>query len=64
MGPRLTVVFLTFSVPAQGGGGARDTRPPPRVQRMLCPTNTSVQTVFFWDLINWVPGLATRLIRY
>ena len=26
--------------------------PPPLVQRTLCPTNTSVRTVFFEDLIN------------
>ena len=31
---------------------------------MPCPTNTSVGTVFFWDLINWVPGLGAKLIRY
>ena len=24
--------------------------PPPRVQRMPCPTNTSVRTIIFWDL--------------
>ena len=28
------------------------TPPPPCVQRTLCPTNTSVWTVFFWDLID------------
>ena len=35
--------------------------PPPRVRRMPCPTNTSVRTVFFEDLIsyglNYVQGL-------
>ena len=31
--------------------------PPPRVQRTACPTNTSVRTVFFEDLIvRWIWG--------
>ena len=38
--------------------------PPPRVQRLRCPTNTSVRTVFFGDLINLVRGLGTELIGY
>ena len=35
-----------------------------RVQRMPCPTNTSVRIVFFWDLIHEVPGLHTELMEY
>ena len=30
----------------------RGNPPPPRVQRMPCPTNISVRTVIFWDPIN------------
>ena len=37
---------------------------PPHVQRMPCPTNTSVRAVIFWDLINEGPGLGTELIEY
>ena len=36
----------------------------PLVQRMPCPTNTSVRTVIFLDLFNGVPGLGTELMRY
>ena len=32
----------------------------PRVQRMPCPTNTSVQTVLLADLIHWVPFIGYR----
>ena len=31
---------------------------------MHCPTNTSVRTVIFWDLINEGPGFGNELIRY
>ena len=46
----------TFRVP----GELLFRTPPPRVQRMPCPTNTSVRTVFFEDqnnyVLNYVPG--------
>ena len=52
-----------------GGGGAetasypQHTPPPPRVQRMPCPTSTSVRTVFFFRTeIIWVSGSGTEFI--
>ena len=36
----------------------------PHVQRMPCPTNTSVQTIVFWDRRNLVPGLGIEFIEY
>ena len=35
--------------------------PPPRVQRMHCPTNTAVRTVIFWSLVDEAPGVGTEL---
>ena len=41
--------------------------PPPGVQRMPCPTNTSVQIVFFEDIINYVlnyvPGFRIEVFK-
>ena len=38
---------------------------PPPVQRMACPTNTSVRTVFLEDIINYVlnyvPGFRIKV---
>ena len=51
MGPRLTVVFLTFSVPAQGGGGCQRYPPPPP-----CPTNAVSNKHFRSDRIFLGPN--------
>ena len=56
VGPKLN--RLTFLISNSGSP------PPPPVQRMVCPTNTSVWTVFFWDPIHWGPGLGTESIGY
>ena len=36
--------------------------PPPRAQRMRCPTNTSVRTVLSWNQISEAPGVGTEFI--
>ena len=38
--------------------------PPPFVRQMPSTTNTSVGTVIFWDLLNWVLDWGTDLIGY
>ena len=47
------------------GGGCKLLYPPPCVQRMPCPTNTSIRTVFFEDIIsymlNYVPGFRIKV---
>ena len=48
----------------QSDTGALCQPPPPSVQRMPWPTNTSARTVLFWGLIHWLPGLSTEFMRY
>ena len=60
-GPRLAIAAATL------GMVCPYPPPPPGVQRMPCPTNTSVQTVFFEDIINYVlnyvPGFRIEVFK-